>query len=63
MELAKKDAAAVDPQIRNDVLAFFQDLTLPFAGKATSSVWKATLAALDQLKAQQALPAGAEDRP
>jgi len=36
---------------------------LPFAGKATSSVWKATLAALDQLKAQQALPAGAEDRP
>jgi hypothetical protein len=50
--LAGKAAAAIDPQLRQDVLEFFGDLSLPFATKATPSLWHATLAALDKLKAQ-----------
>jgi len=52
IRLAQKEPAAVDPQIRANVLAFFRDPDLPFATKANSSQWHATLAALDKLKAQ-----------
>jgi hypothetical protein len=50
--LAGKDAAAVDPQMRANVLEYFRDSSLPFATKADASRWRATLTALDKLKAQ-----------
>ena len=52
VRLAQKEPAAVDPQIRANVLAFFANLDLPFATKADASQWRATLAALEKLKAQ-----------
>jgi hypothetical protein len=52
IRLAAKPASDVDPQLRTDVLEFFGDLNLPFATKSNASQWRATLAALDKLKAQ-----------
>lgn len=50
--LAGKTPSAVDPQLRANILAFFQDLNLPFATKSNPSEWRATIAALNKLKAQ-----------
>lgn len=50
--LARKDAAAVDPELRRNVVEFFRDTSLPFATKTHESRWKETLAALEKLKAQ-----------
>jgi hypothetical protein len=52
IRLAAKPASAVDPQLRANVLEFFGDLSLPFAAKSNASQWRATLAALEKLKAQ-----------
>jgi Zinc dependent phospholipase C len=49
--LARKDASAVDPQLRRNVLEFFRDTSLPFATKANVSRWNDTLAAIEKLKA------------
>jgi hypothetical protein len=51
IRLAAKPAGTVDPQLRANVLVFFGDLSLPFATKSNASHWRATLAALDKLKA------------
>jgi hypothetical protein len=52
VRLSKKDAAAVDPQLRTNVLDYFRDLSLPFATKRNAAQWRETLSALDKLKAQ-----------
>ena len=57
IRLANLDPASIDPLLRANVLAFFQDLNLPYATKADPRLWRATLAALDKLKASSAAPA------
>jgi Zinc dependent phospholipase C len=52
IRLAKKDPAAVDPQLRANVLAYFGDLNLPFATRKNASQWRDTVAAIGKLKAQ-----------
>jgi hypothetical protein len=52
IRLAGKPPAAVDPQLRANVLKFFRDLSLPFATKGNPSQWSVTLAALEKLQAQ-----------
>jgi hypothetical protein len=52
IRLAGKPADALDPQLRANLLEFFQDLSLPFATKSNASQWRATLAAVEKLKAQ-----------
>jgi hypothetical protein len=52
IRLADKPADSVDAALRANVMDFFRDLNLPFATKSNPSRWRATLAALDKLKAE-----------
>ena len=49
--LARKDFAAVPPAVRQDILAYYADLSAPIATKADEKRWKRTLHALEELKA------------
>jgi hypothetical protein len=49
-ELAELDAAAVDPRIREVVLAFYRDLSRDFATKKDQKEWAKTLAAVEKLR-------------
>jgi hypothetical protein len=51
IKLAGKDVSAIDAPLRDQLLKFFRDPSVPFATKANAAKWKATLAALDKLKA------------
>lgn len=52
VKLAGKKAIDLDEQVRDNVLGFFRDPNLAYATKRDASKWKATMAALDKLKAQ-----------
>ena len=49
--LARKEIATIDPKLRANVLEFYRDPSLAFATKRNASRWKATLAALEKIKA------------
>jgi hypothetical protein len=49
--LARKDFAAVPPAVRQDILAYYADLSAPIATKQDEKRWKRTLHALEELKA------------
>jgi hypothetical protein len=51
-KLAGKDA--VDPQVRDSVLAFFRDLDQPFAIKRDSDRWRETVASVEKLRSFRA---------
>jgi hypothetical protein len=53
IKLSEKDGG-VDPKMRDDILAYYKDLTLPFATKKHPSDWTRTLAAVDKLKVTSA---------
>ena len=50
IKLADKDPGSVDPKLRANILEFFHDPDLPFAGKKDPKKWEKTLAALGKLK-------------
>jgi hypothetical protein len=50
VELARQNSAAIDPQLRANVLEFYRDPGLSFATRKSPARWKATLEALDKLK-------------
>jgi hypothetical protein len=50
VKLSDKPADSIDPALRQEVLAYFQDRNLPFATKRKPKEWRQTLAALDKLK-------------
>ncbi len=50
VKLAEKDAAAVDPKLRENILAFFKDLNLATAVKEDPKEWQATVAAVEKLR-------------
>jgi hypothetical protein len=51
VRLAKRDPETVDPKIRANILAYYQDLELPFATKRDRKQWQKTLDAIAKLKA------------
>ena len=51
-KLADKDA--VDPRVRDSVLAFFRDLDQPFAIKRDSDRWRETVASVEKLRSFRA---------
>jgi hypothetical protein len=51
-ELAKKDPASVDPSVRQNVLAFFADLSQPYWTKEKRKEWLETVAAVEKLKSE-----------
>lgn len=52
VKLAGRDPAAVDAKIRDNILAYFQNLDLAFATKHDRKSWQKTVEALGKLKAQ-----------
>lgn len=61
VELTEHSNGAVDPKVRDNILAYFRDPNLPYDGKTKPKEWAHTLAALDQLRAssQTGTPAAA----
>lgn len=50
VKLAAGDPASIDPKVRENVLAFYRNLDLPFDTKKHPDVWRKTIAAIDKLK-------------
>lgn len=61
-KLAKHDFATASPELRQDILAFYSDLSAPIATKKHKDDWQDTLRALDKLKAASSQPARANSR-
>jgi hypothetical protein len=51
IKLADKDPAAIDPKLRDNILAFFNDLKQPYATKENPKEWQETVAAVEKLRA------------
>jgi hypothetical protein len=51
VKLSERDPASIDQKLRENILAFYSDRTLPFATKNDPKTWQETLAALDKLSA------------
>jgi hypothetical protein len=49
-KLAERDPATLDPKLRADVLAFFSDLSQPFATKKNPKDWQKTVTAIKKLR-------------
>jgi len=58
-KLAKHDFENTSPELRRNLLAFYNDPNAPNATKRDKDDWRATQRALDQLKAMQGQPASA----
>ena len=58
VKLAAMDPASIDPKVRENVLAFYRNLDLPFDTKKHPDEWRKTVAAIDKLK--QSAEQGAE---
>ena len=56
VKLADHDPASIDPKVRDNVLAFYRNLDLPFATKKKRDDWRKTLAAIDKLKKTAGVP-------
>ena len=54
VKLAGRDAATVDAKIRANILAYYQDLNLPFATKVDAREWQKTVAAINKLRTETA---------
>ena len=54
-DLAKKKFDQTPPELREDILSFYSDLTAPIATKRDAKAWKATLDDLDKLKLSNAI--------
>jgi hypothetical protein len=51
IKLSERDLASLDPKLRDNILAFYRDRSLPFADKNDVKAWQQTLAAVDKLSA------------
>ncbi len=56
LKLADKDQAAIDPKLRQNILAFYSNLDAPFATKRNPKQWQQTLSALQKLRTAAASP-------
>jgi hypothetical protein len=54
----KKDPAALDPKLRNNILAFFKDLNQPYATKEDPKEWQETVTAIEKLRGAAPAPSG-----
>jgi hypothetical protein len=51
VKLSERDPASIDPKLRENILGFYSDRTLPFETKNDPKAWQETLTALDKLSA------------
>lgn len=61
-KLAKDDFKTTSPELRRDILAFYNDLNAPIYTKKDKDDWQDTLRALDKLKSRQAEPLRANNK-
>ena len=61
-KLAGNNFESASPELRQNILAFYGDLSAPIATKKDKDDWRDTLRALDKLKAAQSEPARAINR-
>ena len=54
--LARRDFEAVTPALKQDILAYYADLTAPIATKQDDKRWQRTLHALEKLRATAGAP-------
>jgi hypothetical protein len=54
-DLAEKPPETVDPKLRENILAYYRNLDLPFATKKKAKDWRRTVMALQKLKEQAAV--------
>jgi hypothetical protein len=54
VKLSDRDPSTMDPKLRDNILAFYENLELPFATKKNPEEWQKTIAAVDRLKTQAA---------
>ena len=59
-ELSQGKFGSTSPQLRDDILDFYSDLSLPIETKKDASRWQGVLSDLNQLKSAPAAPAAAE---
>jgi Zinc dependent phospholipase C len=59
-KLEKDDFKTISPELRREIIAFYNDLSAPIATKKDKDDWRDTLRALDKLKAMQAEPVRAK---
>jgi hypothetical protein len=57
--LVERKFVLTSPKLRNNILNFYGDLTLPFETKKDSGRWQDVLTSLDQLKAFTSAPIAA----
>ncbi len=55
IKLSQQEASAVGPELRTNILAYFHDLSLPFATKKDAKEWQETVAAVEKIKSQTAV--------
>jgi hypothetical protein len=55
-QLADRKFDRTSPELRDNILAFYSDLTLPLETKQDSTRWQSVLTSLDQLKAAAPIP-------
>jgi hypothetical protein len=51
VKLSERDPASIDPKLRENILGFYSDRSLPFETKNDPKAWQETLTALDKLSA------------
>jgi hypothetical protein len=61
IKLSERDPSSIDPHLRDNLLAYFRDLSLPYATKKHEKEWKETLAALQKIKSQATVSRGPID--
>jgi len=54
LKVADQDPASVKPQLRENILAYYRDLNLPFDAKKKPDEWRQTVAALEKLRSETA---------
>ena len=62
-KLCKSNFAQASPELRQNILEFYSDLSLPYYTKKDRQEWREVLAALERLKAPASEPAEAGRRP
>ncbi|MGD1098147.1 MAG: zinc dependent phospholipase C family protein, partial [Bryobacteraceae bacterium] len=62
-KLSERKFDRTSPELRENILGFYSDLSVPFETKKDTVRWQSVLTSLDQLKALTVVPASADNSP
>jgi hypothetical protein len=52
IKLSQRDPSSMTPELRDNILAYFRDLSLPFATKDDAEEWQETVNAVEKIRSQ-----------